>query len=107
MKITQITPWIDSSEANYIKKVLQKKYLTENDETYKFEKYFQKNFKIKHAIAISNWTCGIFACLKALDIGKNDEVIVPNLTFVATINAIILAGATPVLCDIDKSITDI
>lgn len=103
MKINQISPWIDSSEANYIKKILQKKYLTESNETYKFEKYFQKNLKVNHATAITNWTCGIFACLKALDIGKNDEVIIPNLTFVATANAVILAGATPILCDIDEN----
>ena len=61
MKITQIQPWINSDEANYIKKIVQKKYLTESKETEKFEKYFQKNFKVSHAIAISNWTCGIFA----------------------------------------------
>lgn len=103
MKIKQITPWINSDEANYIKKIVQKTYLTEDKETYKFEKYFTKNFKIRHAISISNWTCGIFACLKSLDIGKNDEVIVPNLTFIATLNAVVLAGATPVLCDVEKT----
>ncbi len=103
MKISQINPWIDSSEAEYLKKVLQKKYLTENKETYKFEKYFKKNLKISYATAVTNWTCGIFACLKALDIEKNDEVIIPNLTFVATANAVILAGATPILCDVDEN----
>ena len=45
MKITQIQPWINSDEANYIKKIVQKKYLTESKETEKFEKYFQKNLK--------------------------------------------------------------
>ena len=103
MKINQIKPWVNKAEANYIKKIVQKTYLTEGDETLKFEKYFIQNFKVKHSIAISNWTSGIFACLKALNIGKNDEVIVPNLTFVATTNAIILAGATPVLCDVDQN----
>ncbi|WP_415284871.1 DegT/DnrJ/EryC1/StrS family aminotransferase [Candidatus Pelagibacter sp. Uisw_130] len=102
MKITQIQPWINSDEANYIKKIVQKKYLTESKETEKFEKYFQKNFKVSHAIAISNWTCGIFACLKALNIGKNDEVIVPNLTFVATLNAVLMCGANPVLCEVSQ-----
>ena len=37
MKINQINPWIDSSEANYIKKIIQKTYLTEGNETLKFE----------------------------------------------------------------------
>ncbi len=101
MKISQIQPWIDNNEANYINKVVKRGYLTENKETSKFEKFFEKKFQINFAISVSNWTLGIFACLKALNIGKNDEVIVPNLTFVATINAIILAGATPVICEVD------
>ena len=46
MSIKQIQPWINSEEARYIKKIVQKKYLTENKETEKFEKYFKKNFKI-------------------------------------------------------------
>jgi perosamine synthetase len=102
MKIPQIQPWIDNSEGEYLKKILKKKYLTENFETRKFEEYFEKNYKINHALSISNWTNGIFCCLKALGIGKNDEVIIPNLTFVATANAIILTGAKPVLCDIEN-----
>ena len=101
MKISQIQPWIDNNEADYINKVVKRGYLTENKETSKFEKFFEKKFQINFAISVSNWTLGIFACLKALNIGKNDEVIVPNLTFVATINAIILAGATPVICEVD------
>ncbi len=102
MKINQIKPWIDSSEANYIKKVVRKTFLTEGKETEKFENFFVKKFKVKHAISVSNWSCGIFACLKALNIGKNDEVIVPNLTFIATLNSVILSGATPILCDVNE-----
>lgn len=101
MKIKQIQPWINKEEASYIKKIVQKKYLTEDKETSKFEKFFEKKLNINYSIAISNWTCGIYACLKVLEIGENDEVIVPNLTFVATINAVIMAGATPVICDVE------
>ena len=42
-----------------------------------------------------------FLCLKAINIKKNDEVIVPNVTFIATVTPILMAGAKPVLCDID------
>ena len=42
MKINQIKPWIDSAEANYIKKVVRKTFLTEGEETEKFENYFTK-----------------------------------------------------------------
>jgi len=55
----------------------------------------------KHAISMCNGTMAIFAGLKSLGIGSGDEVIVPNITFVATANSVILAGAIPVLCEID------
>ena len=99
--INQIQPWINNDEANYIKKVIKKKYLTEHKETNKFENNLKKKFKTRNAIAVSNWTNGIFLLLKAGGIKKGDEVIVPNLTFIASITPVIWAGATPVLCDVD------
>ncbi len=101
-KILQIQPWIDNKEASYIKKIVSKTYLTESFETKKLEKRFKKKFNSNYAIAISNWTNGLFISLKAFDISKGDEVIVPNLTFIASINAVIMAGATPVICEIDE-----
>jgi perosamine synthetase len=101
--INQIQPWINDDEANYVKEVLKKKYLTESKETIKFENNLKKKFKTKNAITVSNWTNGIFLLLKAAGIKKGDEVIVPNLTFIASVTPIIWTGATPVLCDIDVS----
>ncbi len=101
-KILQIEPWIGNAEANYLKKIINKTFLTEGNETKKFEKKFVTKYKAKYAIAVSNWTNGIYLALKALNISNEDEVIVPNLTFIATINAVIMAGAKPVICEIDK-----
>ncbi len=100
--INQIQPWINDDEGNYLKKVLKRKYLTENIETKRFERNLSKKFKSKNTIAVSNWTNGIFLLLKSANIKKGDEVIVPNLTFIATITPVIWAGATPVLCDVDS-----
>ena len=100
--INQIQPWINNEEGNYLKKILKKKYLTEDKETKKFENNLKIKFNAKNAITVSNWTNGIFLLLKAANIKKGDEVIVPNLTFIATITPIIWAGATPVLCDVDE-----
>jgi len=77
-KINQIEPWINFQEANYIKKVISKTYLTENIETKKFENNIKKKFNSNFSMAVSNWTAGIFMCLKAINIKKNDEVIVPT-----------------------------
>ena len=101
--INQIQPWINSQESNYIKKILSKKYLTENKETKKFEENIKKKFLSSNAVCVSNWTNGIFLALKAMNLKKGDEIIVPNLTFIATVTPIIWAGATPVLCEVDEN----
>jgi perosamine synthetase len=54
-----------------------------------------------HAIGVSSWTAGGFLLLKALGIGPGDEVIVPSLTFIASVNVIAHVGAAPVFADID------
>ena len=54
-------------------------------------------------MAVSNGTVALHLALEALGIGKGDEVIVPNLTFAATANAVIHSGATPILADIDEN----
>lgn len=70
-------------------------YITE------FEQRFAEFCGTKHAIAVSNGTVAIHLALVALGIGPGDEVIVPDLSFIATANAIVHAGATPVFADID------
>ena len=93
-KIIQIEPWIGDKEANHIKKIVKKTFLTESHETKKFENSFVKKFGATYSIAVSNWTNGLFMALKAFNIGKGDEVIVPNLTFIATINAATISSVS-------------
>lgn len=66
-----------------------------------FETEFAKFCETKYAIAVSNGTVAIHLVLEALGIGENDEVIVPDLSFVATANSVLHARATPVFADID------
>jgi perosamine synthetase len=67
----------------------------------KFEESFVDYLDGGHAIAVSNGTVALQLGLTALGIGRGDEVIVPDFTFGASINAIIHAGAIPVLADVD------
>lgn len=67
----------------------------------KFEKSFASFCGVKYALAASNGTTGLHLALEVLGIGKGDEVIIPDLTFVATANAIAYTQATPILVDID------
>lgn len=68
-----------------------------------FEQAFAAYIGVRHGIAVSNGTCALHLALVALGIGPGDEVIVPDLTFAATINAVLFCGATPVIVDIDRS----
>jgi perosamine synthetase len=98
--IVQIEPWIDQCELDELKRVINSTFLVEHDLTREFESATADLTNSRHAVAICNGTMALFVCLRALGIGFGDEVIVPNLTFVATANAVILAGATPVLCEV-------
>jgi len=68
----------------------------------KFQEDFKKKFKYKHAVVTTNGTTALHLALLALDIKKNDEVIVPNLTYVAPVNAVSYTGAKPILVDVDS-----
>ena len=98
--IPQIQPWINKQELIELKRVVDSTYVSENRLTQEFEAMTRDLTGSKHAITMCNGTLALFACLKAMKIGIGDEVIVPNLTFVATANAVILSGATPVLCEV-------
>ncbi|WP_327582818.1 DegT/DnrJ/EryC1/StrS family aminotransferase [Nonomuraea sp. NBC_00507] len=62
---------------------------------------FARRSGVAYGIAVGNATLGLFAALRGLGVGPGDEVIVPAYTFVATATAVLLAGATPVIADVD------
>ncbi len=65
----------------------------------------QSAFKAKHVQLVSNGTAAVSVALAAAGIGAGDEVIMPSFTFVASFEAIMMMGATPVLVDIDDTLT--
>ena len=102
-KIIQIEPWINHSELEELTKVVSSTFVTESQLTKEFEKKTTIYTKSKYAISICNGTCALFCCLKALNIGLGDEVIVPNITFIATATAVLLTGAKVKLVDVNPS----
>jgi perosamine synthetase len=99
-RIVQIEPWIDECELRELTRVIGSTFIVEHELTREFERMTAQLTGARHAIAVCNGTMALFVCLKALGIGPGDEVIIPDLTFIATANAVILAGATPTLCEI-------
>lgn len=72
------------------------KYVTQ------FEQEFSDYCGVPYGVATSNGTTALHLALTALGIGVGDEVIVPDITFAATINAVLYTGATPVIVDIEE-----
>ena len=66
-----------------------------------FEREFAAYLGVKHCIGVANGTDALTIALRALGVGPGDEVVMPSFTFYATAEATIVAGATPVFCDID------
>ena len=64
-----------------------------------FETQFAQRIDVAHAVSVCNGTVAIHLALVALGIGPGDEVIVPTLTYIASVNAITYTGATPVFVD--------
>lgn len=100
-KIIQIEPSMGVEEKNELKSVIDSGWFTEAGKTKEFEKRFAEFVGSKYAIAVTSGTAGLFLGLKSMGIKKNDEVLVPDMTFVASPNAVELCGAKPVLIDIE------
>jgi len=81
-----MSTWISSS-GNYIGR---------------FEREFSMYSDCKYGVSVSNGTSALHLALVVLGIGQGDEVIIPDLTFAATINTVLHANATPVIVDVDK-----
>ncbi|OHA24625.1 MAG: hypothetical protein A3H57_01420 [Candidatus Taylorbacteria bacterium RIFCSPLOWO2_02_FULL_43_11] len=95
-------PKIEKENYTFLKKALDSNYINEGPQTAEFEKAILKLTGAKYALATNNCTTAMFLSLKALGIGPGDQVIVPDITFIATANAVSLSGAEPVLVDTRK-----
>jgi len=102
IKVPLFIPSISSTDRKVVHGALNRKMLTDGPQLVKFENKFANYVNSKYAVGVSNATSALFLSLKSLGIGKNDQVIVPDLTFVATVNAVLQTGATPVITDVEK-----
>ena len=105
MRIPFHKPSITKKERKAVQRVLKSGWLTTGKEVLDFELDFADHINVKHALAVNSCTSGLFLALKACEIGKGDEVLLPSFTFVATANVIKHCGAKPVFCDIDETLT--
>ena len=95
-----MVPDVGDEELDAIKEVFSTGFLTEGVVTQNFEKAVAEYVGVKHAIAVTSCTTGLHTVLECLNI-KGQEVIVPDYTYPATAEAVMLAGGKPVLVDVD------
>jgi perosamine synthetase len=96
-------PWITQKEIDYVTDAVTNAWYTDaNIYHERFEKSFAECIGTKYAIALPSCTSAIHLSLLALGIGPGDEVIVPDITWIATAAPITYVGAKPVFADIDE-----
>ena len=94
-------PDVGPEAADAVAEVLAGGQLTMGPKVEEFERELAQACAVEHAVAVSSGTAALHLAVLALGIGDGDEVIVPAYTFPATANAVALAGARPVLVDVD------
>lgn len=96
-------PYYGEAEAIAAADVVRSQWVVGGSKLVELENRFAEISGAQCGVGVSSWTTGAFLVLKALGIGPGDEVLVPSLTFIASVNVIVHAGATPIFIDIDPA----
>lgn len=96
-------PAFGEEEAAAVADIVRRGFVNEGRKTAEFTQHVQEFLGVKHVLATCSGTVSLFLALKANGVGPGDEVLVPDLTFIATANAVAMCGARPVLVDIRLS----
>ncbi|HUI41518.1 MAG TPA: DegT/DnrJ/EryC1/StrS family aminotransferase [Terriglobia bacterium] len=94
-------PYVGRQEEEAVARVLSSGWLTQGPRVAEFERRFAEYVGAREAVAVSSCTAALHLALASLRVRPGDEVICPSLSFIASANAIVHAGATPVFADID------
>jgi UDP-4-amino-4-deoxy-L-arabinose-oxoglutarate aminotransferase len=95
-------PSISDEDVAAVTEVLRSGWITSGSRTSEFETQFRKRFGCEGAVAVTSATAAMHLVLRALDVGPGDEVVTPSMTWVSTVNLIVLCGARPVFVDVDR-----
>src|SRR5580700_5623209 len=96
-------PSIGVDEEKAVLEVLRSGWLAQGARVAEFEKRFAEYVGASQAVAVSSCTTALHLALVVAGVQPGDEVLCPSLSFIATANSIVYAGATPVFVDIDSS----
>lgn len=102
MKVPQVCPWLGEEEAEAAGKAIRENWITEGPRAKEFSEKLNQLFGIRWGVFAPNGTLALALGLMAMEIKAGDEVIVPNTTFIASANAVVMVGATPVFAEVNK-----
>ena len=100
-KIALANPYIGEEEAKAVYEVVRSGWISMGETVKQFERSFAEYVGAKHAVATNNGTTALHLALIAAGIKEGDEVLVPDITFISTANAVIYERATPVIVECD------
>lgn len=103
-RISVLEPLLGGNELQYVTECIKTNWISSQGKyVNKFEDEIKAYTGSKYALAVSNGTVALHLALVSLGIGPGDEVIVPDITFGATLNAVVLTGAKPVILDVESN----
>ncbi|MCX7875226.1 MAG: DegT/DnrJ/EryC1/StrS family aminotransferase [Melioribacteraceae bacterium] len=99
--ISIFTNTLDNEEINAIKEVLESRWIGFGPKTKEFENKFAEKINAEYCLMVNSASAATYLVLKTLGIGKEDEVIIPTINFIACPNSVIELGGKPVFADVD------
>lgn len=95
-------PTLGIAEKKALNKLINQNFIAEGPQTSHFEREISKYIGTPGCVATSTGTLGLHLALSALELNKNDEILIPSYTCRSVLNSILYSGLKPVLCDVDK-----
>src|SRR4030065_347694 len=105
MKVALSRPYVDREIKDRVLEVIDSEQYILGNHSKAFEKEFAEFIGVKHAVLTSSGTSALFLCLKALEVGPGDGILVPSLTAFPTVEPVFHVGAQPIFVDIDETFT--
>ena len=100
--IKWIEPDVGRKDLQLVKKCILDNYINDGNIVSDFEKKCQTLLDVKYASTTTSGTIAIYIALKVLNINKNHEVLLPNLSYIAAANAVSMTGAKPIFVETEK-----
>ncbi len=101
VRIPITRPELGEPEWQAVRSVIASGWVTQGPKVAEFEAAMAEYCGAAHAVAVASCTFALHLSLRAAGVGRGDEVIVPSMSFIATTNAVVHAGATPVFAEVD------